>query len=265
MSDLQPDGASDLCDDDCAAAAERASLTGAGVVCERCGCTAWPGSGSVLLRVPFDLDPAPPVAPAGTVDLGAVLAELDLAGRWEAQERHHGTGPAPVRSPLASMQARGGSGDRPATRVQVAALGRLLTAEGRLGASARAGFVDALVEHCLETGGGAANDDDAQWVEGRRLALTLRGIPDPETRRGLRALGRRCTTHATWRDCALVIADELAPPALRAAWDGVAGEGRRGRPRVDPLAPPPDVEREAWGGDVLARLLEAWVAARSST
>lgn len=211
--------------------------------CTRCG-TTWRADGA----------PAP--SPALDAALSLTIADVELALRWDAEERAgRRAGPALPRSALSGWVGAG-SAARDATDEQTRHLWDVVVAPTtEAGAGMRSTFVDELVRHCEEGAGLAV--DDVDWPHARALAARLAAL-DPAHRAALRALGRRCSPRSTWDEAAIVVADELAPPALRAAWELVAGPGRPGRPRRDPSQPPPSAERAAWGGDVLRAALEAW-------
>lgn len=188
--------------------------------------------------------------------LSRTIADVELALCWEDEQRAgRRAGPARPRSPLAGWVGQG-SAAREASDGQTALYWDVVTAPTTdAGREFRESFVEALVDHC-EAGAGASNDD-VDWPRARELAARLAAVAPPHGA-ALRALGRRCSPRSTWEEAAIVVADELAPPALRAAWEHVAGPGRPGRPRRDPSQPPPSAERAAWGGDVLRAALEAW-------
>lgn len=206
--------------------------------------------------MPTPLSARPDACEPPALVLPRVLAEVALALRWESDHRAAlRAGPASPRSPLAGWVGQG-SAAREATDDQTSLYWDVvLDPKTDAGQEFRDSFVDALVSHCAE--GAGASNDDVDWARARTLAARLAAL-EPTYRHALRALGRRCSPRSEWGEAAIVVADELAPPALRAAWEHVVGPGRPGRPRRDPSQPPPDAERAAWGGDVLRAALAAW-------
>lgn len=209
-----------------------------------------PGCGAVFEGDrPSHVDLAPRLPP-----LAEVIADVQLALRWRRE--HQAVAAPPSRSPLARLQ--GEAAVRSTSTASAPDLWRLVASpESRVGRRARAGFVAALLDYCAAT---SRSDDEPDWSRARALAARLAGL-DPAHASTLRALARRCDPGVGWSAAAVAVADELAPPALRAAWARPPETGRRGRPRVDPCLPPPDLAAEAWGEDRLVAALAAWARA----
>lgn len=198
-------------------------------------------------------------AVACLVPLREVIPDVALALLWRREEREGATLRAP-RSPLASLQGRSSGASKDAGAGPTANFWRLVTEPGsKVGRDARRSFVDALVVHCEETS--RPLDEDRDWTRARQLGGRLAALPR-EHRATVETLARRCGPDVLWDVACLVVAHELAPPAVRASWEKVYQRptDAAGRPRVDRLAPPPEVVARAWGDHALRGAVAAWAA-----
>lgn len=195
--------------------------------------------------------------------LQLTIAELDLAHRWTREHGVESGGGGGGGGPLARWQGKviGREADADATGRQVGALWGMIAAPStKAGRFARQHFANALLEYCERTSR-PLDHDEVDWTLAQELAAVLARIASAE-RAVLVTLGRYCTSSTRWVEAARVVADAHAPPALRAAWDLSAGPGAPGRPRRDPLRPPPDTERAAWGAPLLEHVVGTWELAR---
>lgn len=207
-------------------------------------------------------DPTPLHATDGT--LAGLLDALRLARSYRhTQGDAAAGGPAPLRNPLARLISN--AGPRPAevdaTERQVAGLWQQVTApHGRVGERVRAGFVDALLEHCARDL--PAEVDDTDLRAARAASERLDRAMATEDVLARKALGLLVSDAPSgWDGCCERLA-ELAPPEQRRAWDAPARlHGTAGRPRVDRAEVPVEVQRIAWGERVLVRVLGVWAAA----
>lgn len=202
--------------------------------------------GALPARV--DLSAVPRLPP-----LAEVIADVQLALRWRRE--HQAIALTPARSPLARLQ--GEAAVSSSSSSSAPDLWRLIASpESRVGRRARAGFVEALVDYCDAT---SRDDEEPDWSRARALAARLARLARPHAA-VLTTLAHRCRPDVSWSAASLVVADALAPHELRAQWTAPPSTGRAGRPRVDPLAPPPALAAEAWGDQELRAALAAWGA-----
>ena len=196
---------------------------------------------------------SPPIRPTNTPALlPRVLADLAAAARYQRTAFAAAPGgPRAPRCPVGALQGHSDGAERDASERQVTHLWGLVNAPGsRVGKRARAGFVDALLEHCEET----SRPEEPDWAHARACALRLDLLRDsnPDAHRALRALQTRVTERASWAECARVVAEALAPAALVTAWG--LSTGRPGRPRADE-----GMDRVLWGGERLGLAVRLWV------
>lgn len=272
MNALMPDcdgaaAAAKKCPTRCDATSALVVATRASHTCPDCGNTVHPTGAAFPRSTPANDADAPEshvelvfdlrdVLPED--DVGLAIAELELAHRWRVD--HHSVRFGGDRTPLARLQAEADGADTDATARQVRDLAKMLAAPtSGVGQRAHGRFMLKFYDHCARAERMA--DEDVDWELARAMEDRLNTL-EPWERAALRALSRRCTARVSWEEAALAVADELAPPALRALWERTARTGLPGRPRRDPLLPPPEAERIAWGGDVLRAALEAWARAR---
>ena len=248
----------------CETAAHLYETTGAATVCD-CGRVyaaddfRWPTQATEEPAMASESGERPS-APAEA--LGHVLAELDALGRWEA-EHAASWGTRPAVSPLARLQSLAACGDAEsdATSGQVRRLTDLiLSPRSKVGRAARQHFVDALVRYCDETS--RPEREAVDPAAGAAVSARLRRfIDDPRTSmhaQVLLVLRRAATPRTTWDEASRLVADMLAPAALRAAWSARVTAVTPGRPRIDPTTPSPAVARLAWGEVRLRAAIDAW-------
>ncbi len=227
----------------CRAAIEFVATEGRAAECPTCG----------LIYLPDDSDRASdvelrPRERAPHAPLAQVLEAVSLALAVRAE---NDVTPRRPLSPIAKAQGRTELSTSDASAGTTARLWRLVTEPaGRVGRDRRAGFVDALVRYCDATS--RPDTDEIDWTAARRFEEQL-GRLDAESRRTLATVARRCRPSVSWDAAALVVADELAPRALRDRWTTTRSASR--------AAPPPELEALAWGEDVLTSALIAWTLA----
>jgi hypothetical protein len=249
---------------DCEFAAHQYDRTGSAVVCT-CGRVyadegfRWPAQAT---EDPAAADesgerPSPPAEA-----LGHLLAELAALARWEA-EQSASWAPRPPVSPLARLQGLAACGDAEtdATSGQVRRLSDLiLSPRSKVGRTARANFVDALVRYCDETS--RPERDAVDPAAGAAVSAKLRRFADDprtaEHAQVLLVLHRAATPRTTWDEASRLVADMLAPAALRAAWSARVTAVTPGRPRIDPTAPAAALWCLAWGEARLSAAIDAW-------
>lgn len=195
--------------------------------------------------------------PPRLLPLAEVIPDVALALRWR-REQATGAELPRATSPLARLQGRSSGADEDASASTTGQLWRLVRSPGsKVGRKAREGFVDALVRFCDETS--RPPEEEPDWRRARVLAEQL-GRLEAEHRAALVALARRSGPAVGWDVACLVVADECAPPALRATWTQVRRAAGVGRPRVDRTEPPPEAVALAWGRERLTAALAAWSA-----
>lgn len=197
---------------------------------------------------------------AGLPALADALGELALATQWEDAERaRYGCTVGAVRNPLVRLQGDADGAERDASARDVGALWqRFTTPRGKKDEEMRERLYVRLVSAAAP-----ASLDELDFATARFHARRLASLPG-HFAAGLRALGRYCSVTSSWADAARVLADAVAPPELRQAWEltVAAPEARRpGRPRRDVTEPPPAAERVEYGAELLPAYLRAWARA----
>lgn len=249
---------------DCEFAAHQYDQTGSAVVCT-CGNVyaaddfRWPAAAAEEPGTGEESGERPS-APAEA--LGRILVDLEALGRWEA-EHAASWAPRVQSSPLARLQGLAACGDAEtdATSWQVRRLTDLiLSPRSKVGRAARQHFVAALVRYCDETS--RPEREVADPATGAAVSARLRRfLDDPRTSghaQVMLVLRRAASPRTTWDEASRLVADQLAPAALRAAWSARVTAVTPGRPRVDPAVPSPAVARLAWGEVRLRAAIDAW-------
>lgn len=181
--------------------------------------------------------------------LALTLGDLALAQRL-TRESAAPDAPRDVRCSLGGWSGQS-SGRSDATAAQVRLLWSLLT-DPHAGDKSREGFVRLLAAQPIA---GDADDFDADRA---RRATERLARAEGLRHATLVTLGRYCRPTTPWDTAAGVVADQHAPPEVRAYWTTTYRRPQAGRPTRDPSGPPPEVVRLEWGGGLLEEVVRWW-------